>query len=73
MASQGKIQVSKDYLVFVEACDYFDVEADNEEQAKIEAVEVFKSNTTDAAFQATVMRESEPEEGPVAIEAEGNA
>ncbi len=53
--------MSKEYLVFVEACDYFDVEAENEEEAKVGAVEIFKSNSLDAAFQATVMRESKPD------------
>jgi len=62
----------KDYLVFVEACDYFDVSAENEEQAKIEAVEAFKDNSNDAAFQATVMLGSESED-VVAIQEAGNA
>jgi len=62
----------RDYLVFVEACDYFNVSAENKERAKIEAVEVFKSNSTDAAFEATVMQESEPEDS-VPIQEAGNA
>jgi hypothetical protein len=54
--------MSKDYLVFVESCDYFDVTADSEDQAKREAVEIFKSNPHDAAFEATVMREQDSED-----------
>jgi hypothetical protein len=51
--------MNKEYLVFVEACDYFDVEAENEEQAKVTAVEVFSNNSHAAAFQVTIMRERE--------------
>lgn len=54
--------MANEYLVFVEAADYFEIEAENEEEAKSNAVEAFKSNSADAAFHATVMREQAKED-----------
>jgi hypothetical protein len=51
--------VTKDYLVFVEACDYVEVEASDEDNAKRAAVDTFKNNPAGAAFNAEIMRSTD--------------
>jgi len=47
-----------EFMVLVEACNYFEVEAGNEEDAKAVAVEAFKNNPETAAYSAEVVRET---------------
>lgn len=51
--------MSKEYLVFVQGADYFEVEAADEQSAKTVAVETFKNNPGSAAYDAEIMRETE--------------